>query len=65
MKTVKDHFENIRTKLIMSWAVKSMTIVAERTLPDRGYFRARLCLANDDFLEVSEYFILELNRCTT
>ncbi len=65
MKTVRDCLEDIRTKIVMSEIVKSMTIVAERALTDRGYFRARLCLVNDDFLEVSEYFIVEPDRCST
>jgi len=65
MKIVRDCLEDIKTKIIMSGVVKSMTIVAERALTDRGYFRARICLVNDDFLEVSEYFIVELNECST
>ncbi len=65
MKTVRDCLEDIKTKIVMSWVVKSMTIVAERALTDRGYFRARMTLINDDFLEVSEYFAAEQDGCST
>ncbi len=65
MKTVRDCLEDIKTKIVMSVVVKSMTIVAERALADRGYFRARMWLINDDFLEVSEYFIVEPDGCST
>ena len=34
----------------------------EQDLSDRGYFRARVILANNDFLEVSEYFIVDSNK---
>jgi len=65
MKTVRDCLEDIKAKIVMSGVVKSVTIVAERALADRGYFRARLCLANDDFPEVSEYFVVEPDGCST
>jgi hypothetical protein len=37
MKTVRDYLEDIKMKIVMSEIVKSMTIVTERTLSDRGY----------------------------
>lgn len=40
-------------------------MVTERSIQDRGYFRARLVLINDDFLELSEYFIIRQNKPET
>ena len=34
-------------------------MVTEYLLLDRGYVRLRLTLGNGDFLELSEYFMLE------
>ena len=45
--------------------VASVDVVEEYVLSDRGYFRARLGLANQDFLEVAEYFVVEAGRCVT
>ena len=56
---------DIKAKLVASAAVATITIVEERLLPDRGYFRARLTLSNSDFLEVAEYFVVEAGRCMT
>ena len=43
---------NVKVKLAISRAIQSVEIIDERiVLSDRGYFRARLSLANDDFLE--------------
>ncbi|WP_417914858.1 toxin-antitoxin system TumE family protein [Candidatus Electronema sp. JM] len=63
--TAQECLEKIKAKLIISDAVCSITIIAERALSNRGYFRARLTLANGDFLEVSEYFLTENNGCST
>ena len=65
MTIVRDRLESIKTKIIMSGVVQSMTIVSERAMLDRGYFRARLHLINGDFVEVSEYFILRSGNCST
>lgn len=59
------YLSEIKAKLVASCAVSSITVVEEYTLPDRGYFRARLSLANRDFLEVVEYFVAEEGRCVT
>jgi hypothetical protein len=40
-------------------------VVSEQVLEDRGYFRARLSLANGDFLEVSEYVVVQAGKTTT
>ncbi len=53
----------IKAKLAVSSFIRSINIVDERTvLSDRGYFRAQITLMNGDFLEVSEYFVLEEGR---
>lgn len=65
MTIVRDRLESIKAKIIMSGVVQSMTIVAERALSGRGYFRARLRLINGDFVEVSEYFVVEFGDCST
>ena len=54
----------IKVKLAVSVFVHSIEIIDERTvLSDRGYFRAQLVLTNGDFLEVSEYFVVEEEEC--
>ncbi len=58
----EQYLSEIKTKLIISPAILSFTVVEEQDLSDRGYFRARVILANNDFLEVSEYFIVESNK---
>lgn len=59
------YITEIKAKLVASPAVSSMAIVKERTLPESGYFRARLTLTNGDFLEVVEFFTVIDNRCIT
>jgi len=53
----------IKSQLIASPAIVKIEIVETYTLPDRGYFRARLTLVNHDFLETAEYFIYQAGRC--
>jgi len=50
---------------VSSSSIASISVVEECTLPDRGYFRARMMLSNGDFLEVAEYFVVAEGRCTT
>jgi hypothetical protein len=61
----KDCLEKIKARLILSVVVRSVAIVSERALDNRGYFRARISLANGDFLEVSEYFFAGPDECQT
>ena len=61
----REYLTGITAKLVASAIVTSVTIVEEYTLPDRGYFRARLGLINHDFLEVAEYFVVEAGYCVT
>jgi len=59
------YLENIKSRLIASNAIAAFTIVEELDFGDRGYFRARVTLSNDDFLEVAEYFKITENVVTT
>ena len=60
-----EYLAQIKAKLISSFAVNSFLIVKEKLLPESGYFRARLTLSNNDFLEVVEYFIIQNNQPVT
>lgn len=64
METLR-YLGDIKAKLVTSSIVASISVVEEYTLPDRGYFRARLSLENGDFLEVAEYFVFEEGRFST
>jgi len=48
-----------KTALATSPVIASFVIVEEWTQPDRGYVRFRAELRNGDFLESSEYFIVD------
>jgi len=61
----QQYLTEIKTKLVASPVVASIAVVEEYALSDRGYFRARLGLANHDFLEVAEYFVVEQGQCVT
>jgi hypothetical protein len=62
---VAAYLEAIKLKLASSPIVRSVVIVQERSLPDQGFFRARLTLQNDDFVEVTEYFVVERDIART
>ena len=51
-----EYLEDIKSRLIASNEIAAFTVVEELDFGDRGYFRARVTLGNDDFLEVAEYF---------
>ncbi|WP_072621855.1 toxin-antitoxin system TumE family protein [Spirulina major] len=59
------YMTKIKNKLSASKIIATIEIVDERTLRDRGYFRARLILTNSDFLEIAESFTLENNQPST
>jgi hypothetical protein len=59
------YLEETKSTLIASPIVKTFVILEEYALSDRGYFRARLTLKNNDFLEVAEYFVVEKHHCIT
>jgi len=60
-----EYLAEITARLVASPLVASLTIMEDYALPDRGYFRARLALMNQDFLEVAEYFVVEMGQCVT
>jgi len=62
---VNEYLEDIKPRLIASNAIAAFTIVEELDLGDRGYFRARVTLSNDDFLEIAEYFKITDNVVAT
>ena len=65
MKEALLYLSDIKTRLAASLAVVAITIAAEHVSEDRGYFRACLTLVNGDFLEVSEYYVIQAGVPTT
>ncbi len=61
----QDYLTEIKTKLIASPIINTITIVKERALSDQGYFRVRLTLSNGDFLELVEFFKVKGDKCIT
>ena len=55
----------VKEKLNASLIIASIEIVDERVLLNRGYFRARLTLTNNDFLEIAESFTIQDNQLIT
>ncbi len=62
MIEAQKYLSEVKARLAASPAIVTVAVVAERASTDRGYFRARLTLANGDFLEVSEYFVILAGR---
>lgn len=60
-----EYLGELKASLIALSCIASLAVVEERTLPERGYFRARMVLTNEDFLEVAEYFVFEEDDCRT
>jgi hypothetical protein len=54
----QQYLTEIKFRLIASPVVETFSIVEEKDLNDRGYFRARVALTNADFLEIAEYFVI-------
>lgn len=50
------YLTGIKARLVNSVIIKHIDIVQEYVTPEQGFFRARLTLQNDDFLEVAEFF---------
>ncbi|MBK1986645.1 hypothetical protein A0J48_003660 [Sphaerospermopsis aphanizomenoides BCCUSP55] len=55
---LQDYINTVKIKLATSRIIIKISIVEEKTLFDRGYFRARLTLVNNDFLEIAESFTI-------
>ena len=62
---LQNYIDLIKYKLSTSLIIDSFRIVDERILFSRGYFRARLMLKNEDFLEIAESFTVIDNRLVT
>ncbi|MEH1936197.1 MAG: DUF6516 family protein [Nostoc sp.] len=62
---LQDYISRVKTKLNRSSVVYAVVIVDQRTLVNRGYFRARLTLNNGDFLEIAESFTIIEGRFVT
>ncbi|MEA3274282.1 MAG: DUF6516 family protein [Pseudomonadota bacterium] len=62
---VRRYLDEVRARLATSAAITAIEVVTEQALSDRGYFRARLSLANGDFLEVSAYFMIRRGKPET
>lgn len=65
MKAAQNYIRDIKVCLATSPAIVTVEIVSERSTENKGYFRARLHLANGDFLEVSEYFVIQAEEVST
>jgi hypothetical protein len=63
MTSPTEYLVEIRAALIASPVVRSFKIVEEWSLPDRGYIRVRMNLANGDFAEAVEYFVATEGDC--
>ena len=63
MMTPNQYLAEIKSRLATSSIVESIAILEEYAQENQGYFRARLTLSNHDFLEISEYFIMEHGAC--
>jgi len=61
----EEYLTNIKTQLNTSVLINSFQIVEEWNQPDQGYIRVRIQLANSDFLDVAEYFIVSGEICVT
>ncbi len=62
----QSYLDDIKIKITLCPVIKSVKIIDERAvLSDRGYFRAIIKLINDDFVEISEYFIIENGNIIT
>ena len=59
------YIATIKVTLNGSPIVFSIEVVDERILLSRGYFRARLTLVNEDFLEIAESFAIQGNQLMT
>jgi hypothetical protein len=59
------YLDAILLKLTTSLIIKSVEVVQERSLEDRGFVRVRLRLVNDDFVEVAEFFVIAQGQVQT
>jgi hypothetical protein len=53
------HLTEIYARLSISPIVAAFTVLENRDARDQGYFRARVILNNQDYLELAEYFVIK------
>ena len=63
--TPAEYLAHIVAGLVTSDLIASFEAVEEWAQADRGYIRVRMWLANGDFLEVAEYFVVSNAECVT
>ena len=63
--TPAEYLDTILAELIASHLVASFDVIEQWVEPERGYIRVRARLANDDFLELAEYFVEADGECVT
>ncbi|MBF2057251.1 MAG: hypothetical protein IGQ45_08510 [Cyanobacterium sp. T60_A2020_053] len=63
--TLENYLDLVKNKLDTSTIIKSFSIIDERILFTRGYFRARITLMNEDFLEIAESCTIINDRLVT
>lgn len=60
------YLDKIKLKITLCSVVKSVKIIDERVVvSDRGCFKARMSLVNNDFIELFEYFKVEKGKIIT
>lgn len=59
MDEITSYLAEVQTALISSPAIVDFEIVRSWANTDDGYIRVRATLSNGDFLEASEYFVLQ------
>jgi Family of unknown function (DUF6516) len=62
---LQTYISTVKARLNQSPVMDRIEVIEEKTLFDRGYFRARLTLSNGDFLEIAESFTIAEDRCIT
>ena len=63
--TPLEYINTILAELAANGLVASFDVIEHWAEPDRGYIRVRARLANDDFVELGEYFVETNGKCVT
>jgi hypothetical protein len=63
--TATEYLADTKAEVVTSDLIASFEVVEEWAQPDRGYIRIRMRLANGDFLEAAEYFVVSNEVCVT
>lgn len=61
--TPAEYIASVLSELTTSNLIASFDVVEQWVEPDAGYVRVRAWLANEDFLEVAEYFVVSGKKC--